>query len=73
MSKAIPKTGKTGRDRIDAYDDLCIVLRDIYTVADLLSEVCSDHIGPEQVNATGYCLTRMITVAQTLSEEACHD
>ncbi len=53
----------------DIYQDLETKLRDIYTAADLLGEVDSDNIGPEQVNATGYCLTRMITEAQTLSNE----
>jgi len=57
------------RDHRNIYDDLYMVLGDIYTVADLLGEVDSDNIGPEQVNATGYCLTRMITEAQSLSEE----
>ena len=57
------------RDHRNIYDDLSMVLGDIYTVADLLGEVDSDNIGAEQVNATGYCLTRMITEAQKLSEE----
>ncbi len=69
MSEVIPIEGKKKRDHRDIYEDLDEKLRDIYTVADLLSEVDSDNIGPEQVNATGYCLTRMITEAQSLSDE----
>ena len=69
MSKTIPIKGKKERDHRNIYDDLDTKLRDIYTVADLLGEVDSDNIGPEQVNATGYCLTRMIREAQKLSEE----
>ena len=55
-----------GNMRTYIFEDLDTKLRDIYTVADLLGEVDSDNIGPEQVNATGYCLTRMITEAQKL-------
>ena len=69
MSEAIPIKGKKKRDHRNIYDDLDTKLRDIYTVADLLGEVDSDNIGPEQINATGYCLTRMIKEAQKLSEE----
>ena len=69
MSEVIPIEGKKKRDHRDIYDDLETKLRDIYTVADLLSEVDSDNIGQEQINATGYCLTRMIREAQTLGEE----
>ena len=69
MSEAIAIEGKKKRDHRNIYDDLSEKLRDIYTVADLLGEVDSDNIGPEQVNATGYLLTRMITEAQRLSEE----
>ena len=69
MSEVTPITGKTERDHRHIYDDLSTKLRDIYTVADLLGEVDSDNIGPEQVNATGYCLTRMIEEAQKISEE----
>ena len=69
MSKAIPIKRKRERDHRNIYDDLRMKLGDIYTVADLLGEVDSDNIGPEQINATGYCLTRMIKEAQKLSEE----
>ena len=69
MSKAIPIKGKKERDHRDIYEDLNTKLGDIYSVADLLGEVDSDNIGLEQVNATGYCLTRMITEAQRLSKE----
>ena len=69
MSEAIPIKGKKKRDHRNIHDDLDEKPRDIYTVADLLGEVDSDNIGPEQINATGYCLTRMITEAQKLSEE----
>ena len=69
MSEVIPIEGKKKRDHRDIYEDLDAKLRDIYTVADLLGEVDSDNIGPEQVNATGYCLTRMIAEAQKLNEE----
>ena len=69
MTEAIPIKGKGKRDHRNIYDDLDTKLRDIYTVADLLGEVDSDNIGPEQLNATGYCLTRMIKEAQKLSEE----
>ena len=69
MNEVIPIEGKKKRDHRNIYDDLSEKLRDIYTVADLLGEVDSDNIGPEQVNATGYCLTRMITEAQKFSEE----
>ena len=69
MTEAIPIKGKKKRDHHNIYEDLDEKLRDIYTVAGLLGEVDSDNIGPEQVNAAGYCLTRMITEAQKLSKE----
>ena len=69
MTDVISIEGKRKRDHRDIYDDLDTKLRDIYTVADLLGEVDSDNIGYEQINATGYCLTRMISEAQKLSEE----
>jgi len=69
MSDIIPIELRRERDHRNIYDDLSTKLRDIYTVADLLGEVDSDNIGSEQVNATGYLLTRMITEAQKLSEE----
>ncbi len=69
MNEATPIKRKKKRDHSDIYADLNEKLRDIYTVANLLGEVDSDNIGPEQVNATGYCLTRMITEAQSLSKE----
>ena len=69
MNEVIPIKGKKKRDHRNIYDDLSEKLRDIYTVADLLGEVDSDNIGPEQVNATGYCLTRMAEEAQRLNEE----
>ncbi len=69
MSEVISIEGKKKRDHREIYEDLDEKLRDIYTVADLLGEVDSDNIGPEQVSATGYCLTRMIAEAQNLSEE----
>ena len=69
MSDPIPIKGKAKRGKTDIYDELDTKLRDIFTVADLLGEVDSDNIGPEQLNATGYCLTRMIEDAQKLSSE----
>ncbi len=69
MTEAILIKRKKKRDHRHIYDDLNTKLRDIYTVADLLSEVDSDNIGCDQINATGYCLTRMITEAQSLSKE----
>ncbi len=64
MSEVIPIEGKKKRDHRDIYEDLDEKLRDIYTVADLLSEVDSDNIGCDQIKATGYCRTRMINKAQ---------
>ncbi len=69
MSEVIPIEGKKKRGVSEIYEDLDTKLRDIYTVADLLSEVDSDNIGCDQINATGYCLTRMITEAQKLNKE----
>ena len=69
MSEAIPIKGKKKQDHREIHEALNEKLRDIYTVADLLGEVDGDNIGPEQVSATGYCLTRMITEAQSLNEE----
>ena len=70
MNEVIPlKEQKYERDHRNIYDDLSMKLGDIYTVADLLGEVDTDNIGPEQLNATGYCLTRLIREAQKLSEE----
>ena len=69
MSEVIPIEGKKKRHHSDVYEDLDDKLRDIFAVAMLLGEVDSDNIGPEQVNATGYCLTRMIEEAQRLNEE----
>ena len=69
MSKVTQFDGEKERDHRNIYDDLDAQLRDIFAVAQLLGEVDSDNIGPEQVNATGCCLTRMIAEAQRLSEE----
>ena len=69
MSEVIPFKKKNSQGFSDLYEVLDTKLRDIYTVADLLSEVDSDNIGCDQINATGYCLTRMIGEAQRLSEE----
>ena len=64
MSEVIPFKKKNSQGFSDLYEALDTKLRDIYTVADLLSEVDSDNIGCDQINATGYCLTRMIKKAQ---------
>lgn len=69
MTDVISIEGKRKRDHRDIHDDLDTKLSDIYTVADLLGGVNIDNIGHEQINATGYCLTRMIREAQKLSEE----
>ena len=69
MTEAIPITGKSERDHRNIYDDLDEKLSDIYAVAALLAAMDSDRIFIGQVNATGYCLTRMIKEAQELSEE----
>ena len=69
MTEAIPIKGKKKRDHRDIHDDLDTQLSDIYAVAALLAAMDSDRIFIGQVNATGYCLTRMITEAQKLSEE----
>ena len=69
MTETIPIKRKKKRDHRHIYEDLNEKLRDIYTVADLLGEVDTDNIGPDQLNATGYCLTRMIREAQSLSKE----
>ena len=69
MSEVIPIEGKKKRDHSDIYEDLDDKLRDIFAVAMLLGEVDSDNIGPEQVNATGYLLTRMIEDAKEIAKE----
>ena len=69
MSDVIPIEGKRKRDSGDVYEDLETQLRDIYVVADLLGNVNDDAFQEAQVNATGYCLTRMIERAQALHEE----
>ncbi len=69
MSEVIPIEGKKKRNHSDVYEDLDDKLRDIFAVAMLLGGVNLDGIGPEQVNATGYCLTRMAEEAQRLNEE----
>ena len=69
MNEAIPIKGKKKRDHRNILDDLDEKLSDIYAVAALLAAMDSDRIFIGQVNATGYCLTRMITEAQKLSEE----
>ena len=70
MSKVIPLGDhKFERDHRNIHEDLDEKLSDIFAVASLLGEVNGENIGPEQVNATGYCLTRMITEAQKLSKE----
>ena len=69
MNEVIPIEGKKKPGASDIYEELGTKLRDIFTVADLLSEVDSDNIGCDQINATGYCLTRMITEAQKLNKE----
>ncbi len=69
MNEPTPITGKSERDHRNIYDDLDEKLSDIYAVAALLAAMDSDRIFIGQVNATGYCLTRMIKEAQELSEE----
>ena len=69
MNEAIPITGKSERDHRNISDDLDEKLSDIYAVAALLAAMDSDRIFIGQVNATGHLLTRMITEAQSLSEE----
>ncbi len=70
MNEVIPIEGKKKPGASDIYEELDTKLRDIFTVADLLSEVDSDNIGCDQINATGYCLTRMIDEAQKLHKES---
>ncbi len=53
MSEPIPIKGKDSRGFSEIHDALDTKLRDICTVADLLGELDSDDIDPEQVNATG--------------------
>ena len=69
MSEVIPIESNNKRGASYIYEELETKLRDIFTVADLLSEVDSDNIGCDQINATGYCLTRMITKALKLNKE----
>ena len=69
MSEVIPIEGKRKRASRDVHEDLETKLRDIYVVADLLGNVNGDVFQEDQVNAAGYCLTRMIEGAQALNEE----
>ena len=70
MSKVIPlENQKRRRDHRNIHDDLDAQLSDIFAVAALLGEVNSENIGPEQVNATGYLLTRMIDDAKEIATE----
>ena len=64
MSEVIPIEGKRRRGTRDVYEDLETHLRDVHVVADLLGNVNGDAFQENQVNAAGYCLTRMIEVAQ---------
>jgi len=66
MNEVIPIEGKKKPGASDIYEDLETKLRDIYTVADLLSEVDTHLV---DCNAAGYCLTRMIEEAQELHKE----
>ena len=69
MNKVITIDGKRKRDSRDVYEDLEDKLRDIHVVADLLGNVNGDAFQEDQVNAAGYCLTRMIEGAQALNAE----
>ena len=69
MSEVIPIEGKRKRASRDVYEDLHTQLRDIYVVADLIGNVNGDAFQEDQVNAAGYCLTRMIEGAQALNDE----
>ena len=69
MSEVIPIEGKRKRDSSDVHEDLGTKLRDIYVVADLIGNVNGDAFQEDQVNAAGYCLTRMIEGAQALNDE----
>ncbi len=69
MSEVIPIEGKRKRASRDVYEDLETQLRDIYVVADLLGNVNGDAFQEDQMNAAGYCLTRMIEGAQALNDE----
>ncbi len=60
---------KRERDHRDIYDDLSMQLGDIHVIADQLGNGSDDAFQGDQVNAAGYCLTRMIEEAQKLSEE----
>ena len=65
----IPIELRKERDHRNIHDDMDAQLSDIFAVASLLAAADSDKIFIGQVNATGYCLTRMIKEAQELSEE----
>jgi len=69
MSDVIPIEGKRKRGTRDVYEDLETQLRDIHVVADLLGEVSDDCFQGNNVNAAGYCLTRMIEGAMVLNNE----
>ncbi len=69
MSEVIPIEGKRKRASRDVHEDLETKLRDIYVVADLIGNVNGDAFQEDQVNAAGYCLTRMIEEAQALNDE----
>ena len=69
MSEIIPIEGKRKRETRDVYEDLEDKLRDIHVVADLLGNVNGEAFQENQVNAAGYCLTRMIEGAQDTPAE----
>ena len=69
MSEVIPIEGKRKRGTRDVYEDLETQLRDVHVVASLLGEVSDDVFQEDQVNAAGYCLTRMIEGALALNDE----
>ncbi len=69
MSDIIPIELRRERDHRNIHDDLDTQLSDIYAVASLLGAVDGHDIGSDQVNATGYLLTRMITEAKKISKE----
>ena len=69
MSEVIPIEGKRKRGTRDVYEDLETHLRDVHVVADLLGNVNGDAFQENDVNAAGYCLTRMIEGALALNAE----
>jgi len=70
MSEVISIEGKKARNGTDAIDELNTKLRDIYTVATLMTGAEESDLNGADMSSTGYMLERMLDDAKELAKDA---